>query len=40
MRLDYAIKFVGDMDSAVESYRDALGLPLKFISISGASEPR
>ncbi len=32
MRLDYAIKFVGDMDSAVEFYRDALGLPLKFQS--------
>lgn len=32
MRLNYAIKFVGDMDTAVEFYRDALGLPLRFQS--------
>jgi len=32
MRLNYAIKFVSDMDSAVAFYRDALGLPLRFQS--------
>jgi lactoylglutathione lyase len=32
MRLTYAIKFVGDMDSAVAFYRDQIGLPLKFQS--------
>src|SRR5690348_18142663 len=32
MRLNYAIKFVSDMDSAIEFYRDALGLPLRFQS--------
>lgn len=30
--LTYAIKFVGDMEAAVEFYRDVLGLPLKFQS--------
>jgi lactoylglutathione lyase len=34
MRLNYAIKFVGDMDAAVAFYRDQLGLPLKFQSPS------
>ncbi|MBV8908045.1 MAG: VOC family protein [Sphingomonas sp.] len=28
MRLNYAIKFVSDMDSAVAFYRDTLGFPL------------
>jgi catechol 2,3-dioxygenase-like lactoylglutathione lyase family enzyme len=32
MRLNYAIKFVGDMDAAVAFYRDALGLSLRFQS--------
>lgn len=32
MRLNYAIKFVSDMNSAVAFYRDALGLPLRFQS--------
>ena len=32
MRLNYAIKFVSDMDSAVAFYRDTLGLPLLFQS--------
>src|SRR5689334_9030334 len=32
MRLNYAIKFVGDMDAAVAFYRDTLGLPLGFQS--------
>jgi predicted enzyme related to lactoylglutathione lyase len=32
MRLNYAIKFVGDMDSAVAFYRDTLGLSLTFQS--------
>jgi predicted enzyme related to lactoylglutathione lyase len=32
MKLNYAIKFVGDMDRAVKFYRDVLGLPLKFES--------
>ena len=32
MRLNYAIKFVGDMDAAVAFYRDTLGLRLKFES--------
>ena len=32
MKLDYVIKFVGDMDRAVKFYRDTLGLPLKFQS--------
>jgi lactoylglutathione lyase len=31
-RLSYAIKFVDDMDRAVQFYRDVLGLPLKFQS--------
>ena len=30
MKLNYVIKFVGEMDSAVRFYRDVLGLPLKF----------
>ena len=34
MRLNYAIKFVGDMDTAVAFYRDALGLVLRFQSPS------
>ena len=34
MRLNYAIKFVGDMDSAVAFYRDTLGLSLRFQSPS------
>ncbi len=37
MKLQYVIKFVADMDRAVTSYRDVLGLPLKFHS-SGWSE--
>lgn len=32
MRLNYAIKFVSDMDSAVAFYRDTLGLTVKFQS--------
>jgi len=32
MRLNYAIKFVSDMDAAVHFYRDTLGLPLLFQS--------
>lgn len=32
MRLAYAIKFVGDMDAAVEFHRDRLGLTLRFQS--------
>ena len=32
MRLDYAIKFVSDMDAAVAFYRDTLGLTLGFQS--------
>ena len=32
MRLNYAIKFVADMDKAVAFYRDTLGLELKFAS--------
>lgn len=32
MRLNYAIKFVADMESAVRFYRDALGLGLRFES--------
>lgn len=32
MRLNYAIKFVADMDKAVAFHRDTLGLPLKFES--------
>jgi lactoylglutathione lyase len=32
MRLNYAIKFVGDMEAAVTFYRDALGMTLLFQS--------
>jgi len=32
MRLNYAIKFVSDMDAAVAFYRDALGMTLLFQS--------
>ncbi|MES2136159.1 MAG: VOC family protein [Pseudomonadota bacterium] len=32
MRLNYAIKFVSDMDSAVAFYSDTLGLSLRFQS--------
>lgn len=32
MRLNYAIKFVSDMDTAVAFYRDTLGLTLAFQS--------
>ncbi len=32
MHLNYAIKFVSDMDEAVAFYRDTLGLPLSFQS--------
>lgn len=32
MQLNYAIKFVRDMDEAVAFYRDKLGLQLKFQS--------
>ena len=32
MKLNYVIKFVGDMDRAVRFYRDVLGFPLKFQS--------
>jgi lactoylglutathione lyase len=31
-KLTYVIKFVADMDRAVDFYRDVLGLPLKFQS--------
>jgi len=31
-KLSYAIKFVSDMDAAVQFHRDVLGLPLKFHS--------
>jgi lactoylglutathione lyase len=30
IRLGYAILFVSDLDRAVEFYRDAIGLPLRF----------
>lgn len=32
MKLGYVIKFVGDMNRAVEFYRDVLGFQLKFES--------
>ena len=32
MRLNYAIKFVSDMDAAVRFYRDTLGMTLRFQS--------
>ncbi|HEV7924766.1 MAG TPA: VOC family protein [Verrucomicrobiae bacterium] len=32
MKLNYVIKFVGDMERAVKFYRDVLGFPLKFQS--------
>jgi catechol 2,3-dioxygenase-like lactoylglutathione lyase family enzyme len=32
MRLNYAIKFVSDMDAAVAFYRDTLGLNVRFQS--------
>jgi catechol 2,3-dioxygenase-like lactoylglutathione lyase family enzyme len=32
MRLNYAIKYVADMDKAVAFHRDVLGLELKFAS--------
>src|ERR1700722_1392887 len=32
MKLNYVIKFVGDMERAVKFYRDELGFPLKFQS--------
>lgn len=32
MQLNYAIKFVADMDRAIAFYRDTLGLELKFQS--------
>ena len=32
MRLNYAIKFVSDMDAAIAFYRDSLGLTLAFQS--------
>jgi lactoylglutathione lyase len=32
MRLNYAIKYVADMDKAVAFHRDVLGLTLKFAS--------
>jgi len=32
MRLNYAIKFVSDMDAAIAFYRDALGFTLGFQS--------
>jgi catechol 2,3-dioxygenase-like lactoylglutathione lyase family enzyme len=35
MRLDYAIKFVRDMDAAVPFYRDTLGLNLGSNRLSG-----
>jgi catechol 2,3-dioxygenase-like lactoylglutathione lyase family enzyme len=31
-RMTYAIKFVADMEQAIQFYRDVLGLPLKFQS--------
>lgn len=31
-KLTYVIKYVADMDRAVEFYRDRVGLPLKFAS--------
>jgi hypothetical protein len=35
MRLNYAIKFVADMEKAISFHRDRLGLPLKFESPFG-----
>ena len=32
MQLNYAIKFVADMDKAIAFHRDTLGLPLRFES--------
>jgi catechol 2,3-dioxygenase-like lactoylglutathione lyase family enzyme len=32
MRLNYAIKYVSDMDRAIAFYRDTLGFELKFAS--------
>jgi predicted enzyme related to lactoylglutathione lyase len=32
LKMNYAIKFVDNMDRAVKFYRDVLGLPLKFES--------
>ncbi|HKW98361.1 MAG TPA: VOC family protein [Bryobacteraceae bacterium] len=32
MKLNYVIKFVADMNRAVQFHRDVLGLPLKFES--------
>jgi predicted enzyme related to lactoylglutathione lyase len=32
MQLNYAIKFVGDMDEGVRFYRDTLGLSVRFQS--------
>jgi len=32
VKLNYAIKFVADMDQAVSFYHDTLGLPIKFQS--------
>ena len=32
IQLSYTIKFVANMEAAVQFYRDALGLPLKFQS--------
>ena len=32
MKLNYVIKFVDDMERAVEFFRDVVGLPLKFAS--------
>lgn len=34
MRLNYAIKFVSDMEAAIAFYRDRLGLTLRFQSPS------
>ena len=31
-QLSYVIQFVGDMDEAVQFFRDTLGMPLKFQS--------
>jgi lactoylglutathione lyase len=31
-KLSYIIEFVGDMDRAVQFYRDVIGLPVKFQS--------
>ena len=39
MRLNYAIKFVSDMDAAVAFYRDKLGITLLFNRRSGANRP-